>query len=58
MPIGKKNTARKRLKKSTQTLIDTAERHLAGKEILFPEKVARANGILSKTKFHDPRFHS
>ncbi|HEY4065080.1 MAG TPA: hypothetical protein VGM30_24415 [Puia sp.] len=56
MPAGKKNTTRKRLKKRTQTTIFVIETQIAAKDTSFPDKVARANEILSKTKFHDPKL--
>jgi hypothetical protein len=57
MSVAKKNTARKHLKKRTQTVI-VIESSIAAKDTLFPEKVARANKVLSNTKFHDPKLFS
>lgn len=50
MPVDKKNTARKLLKKRKATTIVVIESRIAAKDTLFPEKVARANKILSNTK--------
>jgi len=57
MPVARKNTTRKHLKKRTQTVI-VVESSIAAKDTLFPEKVAKANKILSNTKFHDPKLFS
>jgi hypothetical protein len=52
MSATKKNPAKKSLGKTTQKRV--VVRHIDAKDTLFPEKVARANRILSHTKFHDP----
>jgi hypothetical protein len=50
MPIDKKNTARKLLKKRKTTTVIVIESHIAAKDAGCPEKVARVNKILSHTK--------
>lgn len=45
---------KKSLKKRTPETVIVIESRVAAKDTLFPEKVARANNILSNTKFHDP----
>jgi hypothetical protein len=54
MPVAKKKNIRKSRKKpllnSSKTVIVV---HTVEKETLFPEKVKRANEILSNTKFLD-----
>lgn len=50
MSVTKKNNAGKLAKKRAQTVI-VIESRITADEILFPEKVARANKILSHTKF-------
>ena len=54
MPAAKKKSTKKRLGKKTQTTVVVVEQSIKAKDTLFPEKVARANKILSNTKFHDP----
>jgi hypothetical protein len=50
MPISKRNsTKKKRMKRSVETVV-VIESRFAAKDTLFPEKVAKANKILSKTK--------
>jgi hypothetical protein len=50
MPIAKKNTAKKKRKKRLAETVVVVESRIAAKDTLFPEKVAKANKILSKTK--------
>ena len=50
MPLDKKNTTRKLLKKRKVTTVIVIESRIAAKDTLFPEKVAKANKILSHTK--------
>ena len=50
----KKNNIRKALRKR-QTVI-VIESQIDAKDTLFPEKVARANKILSNTKFKDSKL--
>lgn len=50
MPVDKRNTARKLLKKRKATTVVVIESRIAANDTLFPEKVARANKILSNTK--------
>jgi hypothetical protein len=50
MPVDKKNTARKLLKKRKTTTVVVFESRIAAKDTFCPEKVARANKILSNTK--------
>jgi len=50
MPADKKNTARKLLKKRNATTIVVIESRIAAKDTFCPEKVARANKILSNTE--------
>lgn len=49
MPIAKKNTAKRKWKKRPAETVVVVE-SIAAKDTLFPEKVAKANKILSKTK--------
>lgn len=51
--ITKKNTVKKRLKKSAKKTVIVTKEHLKTTETLFPEKVARANKILSGTTLPD-----
>jgi hypothetical protein len=53
MSVAKKNTARKILKKRKAATVVVIESRIAAKDTLFPEKVAKANKILSNTKFLD-----
>jgi hypothetical protein len=55
MPVTKKKTARKTLKKRASTVV-VIESRISAKETLFPEKVAEAKKILRNTKFHDPKM--
>ena len=48
-----KKTTKKRVKRSQQTVI-VIQQDIDAKDTLFPAKVARANKILSNTKFHEP----
>jgi hypothetical protein len=50
MPIAKRNTTKKKRKKRSVDAIIVVESRIAAKDTLFPEKVAKANKILSKTK--------
>ena len=50
MPIAKKNTAKKKLKKRPAETVVVVESRIAAKDTLFPAKVAKANKILSKTR--------
>jgi hypothetical protein len=50
MPIDKKNTARKLLKKRKATTVIVSESRIATKDAVCSEKVARVNKILSNTK--------
>ena len=50
MPVNKKNTARKLLKKRKATTVGGIETRIAAKDTFCPEKVARANKILSNTE--------
>jgi hypothetical protein len=50
MPIAKKNTARKKMKKRPSETVVVVESRISAKDTLFPGKVAKANKILSKTK--------
>jgi hypothetical protein len=52
MPVARKNTTRKPLKKRAPATIIVHESKIAAKDTLFPEKVARANKILKNTKFY------
>ena len=51
MPLAKKKNIRKKRKSSLQLSKAVIVMHTVEKEPLFPEKVKRANEILSKTKF-------
>jgi hypothetical protein len=50
MRVDKKNTARKLLKKRKTTTVVVIESRIAAKDTFCPEKVAKANKILSNTK--------
>jgi hypothetical protein len=50
MPGNKKNTARILLKKRKATTVVVIETRIAAKDTFCPEKVARANKILSNTE--------
>jgi len=50
MAIAKKNIAKKKLNKRHSEAIVVVESRFVAKDTLFPEKVAKANKILSKTK--------
>jgi len=50
MSVVKKKTAKKLLKKRAIT-VTVIKSHIDPKDTLFPEKVARANKILSNTNF-------
>ncbi|HEV3412758.1 MAG TPA: hypothetical protein VG101_09780 [Puia sp.] len=56
MPIAKKNTASKVLKKRNAATVVVIKSRIDAKDTLFPEKVAKANEILTNTK--KPRFRS
>jgi hypothetical protein len=53
MSVAKKNTARKILKKRKAATVVVIESRITAKDTLFPEKVAKANKILSNTKHLD-----
>jgi hypothetical protein len=53
MSVTKKNTAKKNLRKRSSATVVVIESRIAAKDTLFPEKVARANKILSNTKSLD-----
>ena len=50
MPVDKKNTARRLLQKRKSTTVVVIESRIDAKDTFCPEKVARANKILSNTK--------
>jgi|HubBroStandDraft_2_1064218.scaffolds.fasta_scaffold639796_1 hypothetical protein len=50
MPVAKNNTTKKKRKKRSAETVTVVESHIAAEETLFPEKVVKANKILSKTK--------
>jgi len=51
MPVIKKNTANKTLKKRTSSpTVVVVKTRISAKDTLFPEKVARAKRILSHTR--------
>ena len=56
MPIDKKGTVRKALKKRTSSTVFVMESRIAAKDTLFPEKVAEAKRILRNANFIDSRF--
>jgi hypothetical protein len=56
MPIAKKKTARKALKKRVSPTVVVIQSRIAAKDTLFPEKVAKAKKVLRNAKFHDSRF--
>ncbi len=56
MPIIRKKTARKPLKKRKSSTVVVIVREIGSEDTLFPEKVANANKMLSKVKNRDPRF--
>lgn len=56
MPIIRKKTARKPLKKRKSSTVVVIVREIAPEDTLFPEKVANANKMLSKVKNRDARF--
>jgi hypothetical protein len=56
MPTTKKKNGRKALKKRKSNTVIVVASEIDAKDALFPEKVARAKEILSKTQFIDPRF--
>ncbi len=53
MSVAKKNTTKKNLRKRSSATVVVIESRIAAKDTLFPEKVARANKILSNTKSLD-----
>jgi hypothetical protein len=57
MPITRKKSAKKRLSKKAQKTVVVIEQPIEARDTIFPEKVARANKILSNTKFHDPNLN-
>ena len=46
MPLARKNTRKRRLKKRTGETIIIIQEHIKAEDTLFPEKVARGNEIL------------
>jgi hypothetical protein len=56
MSVAKKNDVKKVLKKRSAATVVVIESRIAAKETLFPEKVARANKILSNTKLLNSTF--
>jgi hypothetical protein len=50
MSIAKKNTAKRKWKTRSAGIVVVVESRIAAKDTLFPEKVAKANKILRKTK--------
>lgn len=51
MPLAKKNTAKKTLKKRVSASTIVVRTRIAAKDTLFPEKVAKAKRILGNTQF-------
>ena len=52
MPVAsKKNIRKSKSKKIDSSTVVVVKTRIAAKDTLFPEKVARAKEILSKTKF-------
>jgi len=56
MPIAKKTTVKKSLKKRAPSTVIVIESRISAKDTFCPEKVAEANETLRNTKFHDPRL--
>jgi hypothetical protein len=50
MPLAKKRTGKKVLKKRTPSTVVVVRKRIAAKDTLFPEKVARAKEILAHTE--------
>jgi hypothetical protein len=53
MSVARKNAVKKILKKRKAATVVVIESRIAAKDTLFPEKVAKANKILSNTKLLD-----
>ena len=53
MPIARKNTRKKRLKKRPMETVIIIQETIKAEDTLFPEKVAKMNKILSNTKLPD-----
>jgi hypothetical protein len=52
MPATRKNTTKRSLRKRKQAVVVVIESKIAAKDTLFPEKVAKGNKMLRRTKFH------
>jgi hypothetical protein len=51
MSVTKKNTARKRSRKSNPEIVVVTKTFVPAKEYIFPEKLEKAKEILAKAKF-------
>ena len=52
MSVVKKNTARKRAKKTPPTVLVVTKTHHPIDEAIFPEKIKKVKEVLAKSNFH------